>query len=65
MEWVDTDGDCMKDESHNNHRLEKTIKKDEYGLLYSTELLLSIILLVLIIGIMANLSDSLNEKILS
>lgn len=39
--------------------------KDKYGLLYSTELLLSIIMLVFIIGIMANLSDDLNEKILS
>ena len=43
----------------------KNLKKDRYGLLYSTELLLSIILLVFIIGIMANLSDDLNEKILS
>ena len=41
------------------------LKKDRYGLLYSTELLLSIILLVFIIGIIANLSDDLNEKILS
>ena len=37
--------------------------KDKYGLLYSTELLLSIILLVFIIGIIANLSDDLNEKV--
>ena len=37
--------------------------KDKYGLLYSTELLLSIILIVFIIGIMANLSDGLNERI--
>ena len=43
-------------------RIEKLIK-DKYGLLYSTELLLSIILLVFIIGIIANLSDDLNEKI--
>ena len=39
--------------------------KDQYGLLYSSELLLSIILLVFIIGVVANLSDGLNEKILS
>ena len=41
----------------------KKLIKDKYGLLYSTELLLSIILLVFIIGIIANLSDDLNEKI--
>ena len=39
--------------------------KDKTGLLYSTELLLSIIMLVFIIGIMANLSDELNERMLS
>ena len=39
--------------------------KDKYGLLYSTELLISIILLIFIIGIIANLSDDLNEKVLS
>ncbi len=39
--------------------------KDQYGLLHSTELLLSIMLLLLIIAAIANLSDSLNEKILS
>lgn len=39
--------------------------KDQYGLLYSSELLLSIILLIFIIGVVANLSDGLNEKILS
>ena len=39
--------------------------EDKSGLLYSTELLLSIILLVFIIGIMANLSDDLDEKVLS
>lgn len=39
--------------------------KDKYGLLYSTELLLSIILIVFIIGIMANLSDGLNERMLT
>lgn len=38
--------------------------KDNYGLLYSTELLLSIIILVFIIAAIANLSDSLNEKVL-
>lgn len=41
------------------------IIKDQYGLLYSSELLLSIILLIFIIGVVANLSDGLNEKILS
>ena len=41
----------------------KNLIKDKYGLLYSTELLLSIILIVFIIGIMANLSDDLNGKI--
>ena len=44
--------------------MRKSIIKDEYGLLYSTELLLSIILLLFIIGIMANLSDGLNERML-
>ena len=39
--------------------------KDQYVLLYSSELLLSIILLIFIIGVVANLSDGLNEKILS
>ena len=39
--------------------------KDQYGLLHSTELLLSIILLLFIIAAIANLSDNLNEKILS
>ena len=39
--------------------------KDQYGLLYSSELLLTIILLIFIIGIVANLSDSLNERVLS
>ena len=43
----------------------KNLIKDKYGLLYSTELLLSIILIVFIIGIIANLSDDLNEKISS
>ena len=42
-----------------------SLRKDQCGLLYSTELLLSIILLVFIIGVMANLSDGLNEKILA
>ena len=41
------------------------LEKDQYGLLYSTELLLSIILLIFIIGIIANLSDDLNERMLS
>ena len=41
----------------------KKLIKDKYGLLYSAELLLSIILIVFIIGIMANLSDDLNGRI--
>ena len=43
----------------------KDLIKDQYGLLHSSELLLSIILLIFIIGVVANLSDGLNEKILS
>ena len=43
----------------------KDLIKDQYGLLYSSELLLSIIVLIFIIGIIANLSDGLNEKMLS
>jgi len=43
----------------------KDIIKDQWGLLYSSELLLSIILLIFIIGVVANLSDGLNEKMLS
>jgi len=39
--------------------------KDQFGLLHSTELLLSIMLLLFIIAAIANLSDSLNEKVLS
>ncbi|MBP5785322.1 MAG: hypothetical protein J6W16_07050, partial [Methanobrevibacter sp.] len=39
--------------------------KDQYGLLQSSELLLTIILLIFIIGIVANLSDDLNERVLS
>lgn len=55
MEWVAFRGfDMMKD-----------LIKDQYGLLYSSELLLSIILLIFIIGVVANLSDGLNEKMLS
>ena len=46
-------------------KMAKDIAKDKYGLLYSTELLLSIIMLVFIIGIMANLSDGMNERMLS
>ena len=41
------------------------IIKDQYGLLYSSELLLSIIVLIFIIGIISNLSDGLNEKMLT
>jgi len=40
------------------------LKKDEKGLLYSTELLLGIILLLIVVGIIANLTDELNDKIL-
>ena len=43
----------------------KDLIKDQSGLLYSSELLLSIILLIFMIGLVANLSDGLNEKILS
>ncbi|WP_297983117.1 hypothetical protein [uncultured Methanobrevibacter sp.] len=43
----------------------KVLKKDQNGLLYSSELLIGIILLIFIIAIMANISDDLNEKILS
>ena len=57
-------GNKSMGESLGNETIEKFIK-DHYGLLYSTELLLSIILLVFIIGIMANLSDEMNERILS
>ena len=55
----------MGNENKNSFKIRKNIKKDETGLLYSSELLLSIILLVFIIGIMASLSDNLNERILS
>ena len=43
----------------------KDLIKDQFGLLYSSELLLSIIVLIFIIGVVANLSDGLNERILS
>ena len=43
----------------------KDIIKDQYGILYSSELLLSIILLIFIIGVIANLSDGLNERMIS
>ena len=43
----------------------KNLIKDQHGLLYSSELLLSIIVLIFMIGIIANLSDDLNEKMLS
>ena len=45
--------------------MRKDLIKDQYGLLYSSELLLSIILLIFIIGVVANLSDGLNEKMIS
>ena len=40
-------------------------KKDNYGLVYSTELLLSIIILFVIIAMVVNVSGDLNEKTLS
>ena len=40
-------------------------KKDNYGLVYSTELLLSIIILFVIIAIVVNVSGDFNEKTLS
>ncbi len=43
----------------------KDLIKDQYGLLYSSELLLSIIVLIFIIAIIANLNDGINEKMLS
>ena len=43
----------------------KDMIKDQYGILYSSELLLSIILLIFIIGVIANLSDGLNERMIS
>ena len=43
----------------------KDLIKDQYGLMYSSELLLSIIVLIFIIGIIANLSDCLNERMLT
>ena len=49
----------------NGNRRNNSLSKDQCGLLYSTELLLSIILLIFIIGIIVNLSDGLNEKLLS
>lgn len=54
---ISLNGDFMKKDND--------LTNDEYGLLYSTELLLSIIMLVFIIGTIANLSDDLNEKMLS
>ena len=52
-------------ERNEKRKIKSIIKNDQYGLLYSTELLLSIILLVFIIGTIVNLSDGLNEKMLS
>ena len=43
----------------------ENILNDKNGLMYSTELLLSIILLIFIIGIMANITDEMNDRILS
>ena len=43
----------------------KNLISDQYGLLYSTELLISIILLLFIIGMIASISDGMNEKMLS
>jgi len=41
------------------------LKKDSKGMLFSTEFLLTLILFVIIIGIVANLMDNSNEKILN
>ncbi|MBR5503204.1 MAG: hypothetical protein IKV87_01975 [Methanobrevibacter sp.] len=46
-------------------RIAKGLIQDKKGLLYSTELILSLILLLFVIGIMANITDTMNEKILS
>lgn len=43
----------------------KRLKNDNYGLVYSTELLLSIIILFVIIAIVLGMSGDLNEKTLS
>ena len=43
----------------------KKLKYDEKGLLYSSELILSLILILFIIGIMANITDAMNEKMIS
>ena len=45
--------------------LKQRFEKDNYGLVYSTELLLSIIILFVIIAMVINLSGVLNEKTLS
>lgn len=46
-------------------KIAKKILNDKYGQLYSIELLLSIILLLVIIGAMLHINDMMNEKILS
>lgn len=46
-------------------KLKQRFEKDNYGLVYSTELLLSIIILFVIIAMVINLSGVLNEKTLS
>lgn len=51
-------GDRMK-------KIAKQILKDKYGQIYSIELLLSIILLLVIVSTMLHINDMMNEKILS
>ena len=46
-------------------KIAKQILKDKYGQIYSIELLLSIILLLVIVGTMLHINDIMNEKILS
>lgn len=46
-------------------KIAKEILKDKYGQLYSIELLLSIILLLVIVGTMIHINEMMNEKILS
>ena len=61
MVWVafkGLKGDRMK-------KIAKQILKDKYGQIYSIELLLSIILLLVIVSTMLHINDMMNEKILS
>ena len=48
-----------------NRKNTKILKKDNYGLIYSTDLLLALIMLIVILAVIANLSDDLNERMLS